>query len=310
MDPITHLLTGPVLSKSGFHQKLGWPATIALCVSVSLPDIDVFLSLEGAPFSYLRYHRGFTHSFLGGVVLALMVSGAICLASRSKKMGSLFFLSLLGIYTHIFLDLITSFGTQILWPFSNRYSLYWVFIVDPWMTGGLLLAVILAWKFSTRSALVSKMGILFLTGYILTAGISHGVAERRIHRELRDQKLEVARYAVVPQPFSFLNWMGLAENGDSVLQTRFSLFTPGPLSFSFYPQPKGKPFLEKLEGREEVQLFRWFSDFPIVTELPQPNGDVLVEYFDLKFDTVPERRPFLLKVLVSDTGEVKSVSLK
>lgn len=310
MDPVTHLLTGPVISKSGFYQKLGWPATIALCVSVVLPDVDVFLSLEGNPFAYLRYHRGFTHSFLGGVALALVVSGAVGLATRSKKFWPLFLLSLLGIYTHVFLDLITSFGTQILWPLSNRYSLFWVFIVDPWITGGLLAAVILAWKFSPQSAAISKMGILFLVGYILTAGVSHELAERRIRTELRNQELDVARYAVVPQPFSFLNWMGLAENGESVLQARFNLFTPGPLSFSFYPKPKGKPFLKKLEGREEVQLFRWFSDFPIVTELPQPNGDVLVEYFDLKFDTLPERRPFLLKVLVSDTGEVKSVSLK
>src|SRR3989304_10242379 len=147
MDPITHCLSGAILSRTGFYQRFGRLATIILITGALIPDIDHFSLRLAGPLAYLKYHRGFTHSIMGSFVIAAVMAGiAYSIKQVREKMGYLtvFALSFLGIYTHIFLDLITSYGTQIFFPFSNkRYSLDVVFIIDFYFSAILLIPLII-----------------------------------------------------------------------------------------------------------------------------------------------------------------------
>ena len=51
-------------------------ATLALVLGSNLPDIDVLWSLRGTA-SYLKFHRGITHSFLGVTVLAGLLAATL-----------------------------------------------------------------------------------------------------------------------------------------------------------------------------------------------------------------------------------------
>ncbi|HCY18703.1 MAG TPA: metal-dependent hydrolase, partial [Deltaproteobacteria bacterium] len=62
MDPITHSLSGAILSRTGFYQRLGRIATIIFIIAAMIPDIDHFSLRLAGPLAYLKYHRGFTHS--------------------------------------------------------------------------------------------------------------------------------------------------------------------------------------------------------------------------------------------------------
>ena len=70
-DNLTHGLAGALLAQTGFQQRYGPAATVALVVGTELPDLDFLFALGGPVLSFV-HHRGMTHSLLGGAGLALL----------------------------------------------------------------------------------------------------------------------------------------------------------------------------------------------------------------------------------------------
>lgn len=128
MDPITHCLTGGMLAKtvwlkaedSCFEKRLWfWSFVFA----AEAPDADIFFEPLGLGNSPFFYHRGFTHSILGALVLGGIAAVLFHFFITEK------FLKLWGIYSSIFLthvlgDWLTSYGTPLFSPFLlQNYSL-------------------------------------------------------------------------------------------------------------------------------------------------------------------------------------------
>src|SRR4029453_17534356 len=68
-DNLTHGLAGALLAQTGFQQRYGPAATVALVAGAELPDADFLFALGGPVLSFV-HHRGMTHSLLGGAGLA------------------------------------------------------------------------------------------------------------------------------------------------------------------------------------------------------------------------------------------------
>lgn len=75
MEPVTHFLTGAYIGRAGLNRKTAY-ATLAAVLAAEAADLDVFWGLRG-PVEELQHHRGFTHTFLGAVVVAGAVVGVI-----------------------------------------------------------------------------------------------------------------------------------------------------------------------------------------------------------------------------------------
>lgn len=75
MEPVTHFLTGACIGRAGLNRKTAY-ATLAAVLAAEAADLDVFWGLAG-PVDELQHHRGFTHTFLGAVVVAGVVAGVI-----------------------------------------------------------------------------------------------------------------------------------------------------------------------------------------------------------------------------------------
>ena len=87
-------------------------------MSAWIPDIDTISFFFGEAGFY-TYHRVATHSFIGVVLLALIIA---VLFSRLKKQEFVryFPLAMLGVLSHLFLDFVTAAqGAQIFYPFST-----------------------------------------------------------------------------------------------------------------------------------------------------------------------------------------------
>jgi len=149
MDPVTQGALGASLAQSASSKKqylvgamlLGWLSGMA-------PDLDALIRSDVDPLLSMQYHRHFTHSLIfipfGGALCALILYP---LSKRFAQMNFKFtaLFCTLGFATHALLDACTSYGTLLLWPFSNtRYSWDTVSIIDPLLTLPLLLCVALA----------------------------------------------------------------------------------------------------------------------------------------------------------------------
>lgn len=312
MDPITHSLSGAILSRTGFYQRFGRIATIIFILAAMIPDIDHFTLRLAGPLAYLKYHRGFTHSIIGSFIIAALMAGIACLIKQVReKMGyrTVFGLSLLGIYTHIFLDLITSYGTQIFFPFSNkRYSLDLVFIIDFYFSAILLIPLItMLFKKKWRRILAAGS----IIGIIIYLGIAYIEKTKSIRRTIAENnKLEIksTRVNANPLPLSPFKWSVFAEDNKRIYQTYIDNLR-GSLKTDVYDKyPENNDIIRKVENLGIVKTYLWFARFPVVTIKEEAEGYV-VEYFDLRFNSLPPRRPFLLKVFVDRYGSLKHAEL-
>jgi membrane-bound metal-dependent hydrolase YbcI (DUF457 family) len=170
MDTITHGIVGALAGKALFagrdvpagSAKNGEPhalssptarAAIVACTLGSMfPDIDIFAGpLARNPLAIMEWHRNITHSAVMLPLWSLLLAAVSIPLARLAKWKSPPFLALSGIYavgiaTHIFLDLVTNFGTMVWSPLRyTRAAWDWIFILDLTLTSIALVPQLAAW---------------------------------------------------------------------------------------------------------------------------------------------------------------------
>jgi membrane-bound metal-dependent hydrolase YbcI (DUF457 family) len=170
MDTITHGIVGALVGKAlfagrdvpagvaggGVARALSAPTARAAIVGCTLgamfPDIDIFAGpLAHNPLAIMEWHRNITHSAVMLPFWALLLAAASIPLAKSLRWKSPPFLTLFAIYaaaiaTHIFLDLVTNFGTMVWSPLRySRPAWDWIFILDLTLTSIALVPQFAAW---------------------------------------------------------------------------------------------------------------------------------------------------------------------
>jgi inner membrane protein len=232
VDNITHTLTALALSQAGLNRKTRF-ATLALVVGSNLPDVDAAWAYGGGA-TYLKYHRGITHSFVGVTVLAALLAGVIYFVGRrtaptrkAPPLDGRWLLSLCWIATagHLLMDFTNAYGVRPLLPFSARwYAWDIMFILDP------LLLVLLALGLGVPAILrlasdevgarrpTYRRGAIFsLTCLVLLWGL-RDLAHRRVLGQLDSHTYgqeNPTRLGAFPSPANPFAWMAVVETESS-----------------------------------------------------------------------------------------------
>lgn len=180
--------------------------TVVGALAGAAPDLDFVMTLFGS-VAYLEHHRGVTHSLIAMPLWAwLLAVGFSVLGGRRFGWRAYYGVSLLAIAIHILGDLITSYGTQILAPFSTwAPGINTTFIIDPWLSM-LLLAGFLA-SLYWRPRLAAGLGLAAATALVLLQYTQYRAA-LELGEEFADSRgAEQARVEAYPQPFSPFNWL-------------------------------------------------------------------------------------------------------
>jgi len=123
MDPLTQSTLGAALPQSVARKPHVGLAMLCGLLAGMAPDLDVFIRSNEDPLLFLEYHRQFTHSLLfiplGASLVALTLHG-LWGRLRGHRFRDIFIFCLLGYATHALLDACTTYGTQLLWPFSDQ----------------------------------------------------------------------------------------------------------------------------------------------------------------------------------------------
>jgi len=168
MDTITHGIVGALIGKAFFAgeasrapfswseppKTAGRVAILACTVGAIFPDIDVLAGrLAHNSLAMMTWHRSITHSVVMLPVWALLLAGLTWFLARRVRwpaphFGDLVAIYLVAIGSHIFLDVITSFGTMVWSPLNyTRVSWDFVLIVDLTLTSLALMPQLAAWAF-------------------------------------------------------------------------------------------------------------------------------------------------------------------
>ena len=206
MDPITHILVGTgVAGLSGGKLSLTNPVQLGAMLGSLAPDFDIVMQLKG-DMTYLRHHRGASHSIPGIIASSLVITAVMALVFPGSPAWTVFLWTLLGSVSHIFLDVLNSYGAQIFWPFSRKmHSVGLLVLADP-VIMTLFAGVIIGFKMP-RSIAGPAFWLL-----LLYVGIRYYM-RRRVHRYLvcRYRRKNPRRVVVLPAMMSLWNWSFLIE---------------------------------------------------------------------------------------------------
>lgn len=286
MDPVTHLAAGALCERlsTRFFQA-GARIMLPFClIAALLPDMDSFVG--SGPEDYLLIHRGLTHSLVGIPVQAALLAGLFKLFFRWMEFGRLFLLGLAVIALQVWLDLVTSFGTQLLLPFSDaRLDLGSVFIIDPFFTLVLLVGLVLGWVGRSRAWIFGAAGVFWIVAYPLTNFTVRMNLEERYAQLLASRNETFQAVHFEPDAFTPLYWKVIVDKGDAWRVTTIKLFSGEKFPVRTFPKADRK-LLHKLG--EEASLFRtweWFSLYPYQIPWQEDGLDdaTAVQFSDLRF---------------------------
>jgi len=188
MDTITHGIAGALIAKAAFRGQdmfAAKPVTRARIITWSLmlgaifPDSDVFREF----FSHndlliLTWHRSITHSLICLPFFAVALAGLTRWFVRWRKWDTPSFAALAGIYaigifSHILMDLITSFGTMIWSPVKwSRPAWDLIFIIDFTLSAILLVPQIVAWVYAKEGGLQRRALASWMAFAVATFGVA------------------------------------------------------------------------------------------------------------------------------------------
>lgn len=271
MDPLTHALVGAVLTRTtvaGRRDSTPRARTLLLAGAFGalLPDVDRVIQSAADPLLHIEFHRHFTHALafipIGGLVAMLpwMLSQRL----RQHWRG-LLGAATLGYASHGLLDASTTYGTLLLWPFSDeRVAWNWISIVDPVFTGTLLLGLVVGW--GTRQRRVAALIALGTCAMYLAMGawqrerafdVQHRIARARGHTTLRA--------AVFPGFGNQVIWRSLYEAGGTLYLDRIRVpwmgeatWSEGTSAVPFDPIASANGAMsQRLET--DIRRFQWFA---------------------------------------------------
>lgn len=284
MDTVTQITLGAAVGESLLGKKIGNRAPMWGAIFGVLPDLDVLASPFVSEVQALAIHRGITHSLFFCVIAAPLFGWLLNRFNQKREVGwrNWSLLVFLVLLTHIFIDVCTSYGTQVFQPFTN-YSLSFnsIFIIDPFYSLPLMAGVLAALfmdRHSSGRRWANGLGLAVSSVYLLAGlGIKAHV-NTVFEQNFADREIHPQKYMTTPAPLSIFLWTGYAEEKDTLYAGLYSVFDEDR-QIQFHAVPQNKSLLEPYRNQLPVERLIWFSRGYYAAE---KIADQLIVY-DLRF---------------------------
>jgi inner membrane protein len=299
MDPLTHAALGATIGHAGFHRQLGARAVACGAVMAMVPDLDLLYGAVQGPFDRLVSHRGLTHSLMFAPVVGTIAGWAYWRWNEQRQQGlgqvtagpllwiALFIFALLS---HPLLDWCTTYGTQLLMPFSrDRFALNAIAIVDP--AYSLMLVAGLVGGRLARDGLRAGWysgAALILTTLYLAAGLRlNGLAEAEATYQLETAGVEVTEAHAFPTILQLPHRRLIVLSPSEIRIGFISMWRPCPVEWTTVPELDGD-YIRTLRDTREGRIYEWFASDLIVARVAADHDPVQVDLLDLRYGYEPD----------------------
>lgn len=295
MDSISHATTGALVGAAA-SQVLA-PTELSWCIGLgllagSLPDLDFLAEMFGKKAAW-RHHRILCHNLPVALALSVLLALLASLLTPLTLMVSLI-LCLIATTLHLFLDVLTSFGTCLWYPLTKkRYSTRSHFTVDL-----VVLSLALIGLF-TNALIASAM----LVGYLLLGVALRQAVKAIIRRQLLSQGINQG-FDIEPRAFAPLRWMVIVPCDQGYKFRYHFLGWHG----SWYFQNNAAQNSNQSEFSKLCQqhdLMQWVLatfDYPVYQRLNY-QGQQLLLVEDLKWWLEPNKRPMAFTLTLKNVDK-------
>ena len=329
LDTPTHGLIGRLVARAIWPEKAQSGLVNVVTVCSLLPDLDVLV--PGGGLEYLVSHRGISHSFIGVGVFAWGVAWvARKMGVRSHSFAQVYAASLLGFLSHVFFDMVTTFGTLVFAPFTDtRVAWDALFIIDPYLNALLIGSLCFGWL--TRFGPAGyRFGAGLVSGYVVLALLITGVGQIQLRNWADAHDMVIDQMAVMPTPFSPLHRRGIVQSADRIVWVpmTFGAGVIGPAHT--FTSALTDSRLGSVWSSRSGEIYKWFTRFPVVRQMDAKEnmllvqdlqfmlirddlalgwlGDWVARWAENRFPGLIDRRNFSLEIELSKEGRVKKVT--
>ncbi|NLE29570.1 MAG: metal-dependent hydrolase [Phycisphaerae bacterium] len=354
MDTITQCLLGATTAQLGFRQRIGRDATLVAAATALLPDLDIFIApilaltgTEDSSLAMITHHRGFSHSLVfypfTAIILASIwwwfrnsvlknrLNGEIfknksapAITHDRPSFWWLYGCILVALVSHPLLDFFTSYGTQLLMPFTNaRYAVDAIPIVDLIYTPILIFTLTACYlvrkiKTDSRTAtlIIGWAGFLLSSSYITAGLVLHNQAGEKMRQAVIRQVSPTQtkpvenrfRINAYPQLGTIFVWRGTVHYDNRWYVGRWNFLYDKPIELKSIVEPDNL-WVRRARGLSEVKLFDWFTLGQTRVNFTQQNGYRIVEFYDMRYGEAPGslKSIWFLRVAFSPTGSLAEV---
>jgi inner membrane protein len=222
------------------------------------------------------------------------------------KWWKLYLIAWIGIGSHVLLDFTNSYGQRLFAPFHNGwYAWDLVFIVDPWILAGLILA--LGLPFLSRlinqeigAAIPNRNGgavmlLVLIAFYWVAKDISRRLTLDKLQGDTYEtgSVLRVGAFPSIANPFG---WNGVVET-DNAYHLSFSGTMGETSPFLVKKQrvitkEKTRTAIQAAQTGQQGEIYFDFARFPAAKTLETPEG-IRVTFRDLRYESCrPGRNSF------------------
>jgi inner membrane protein len=306
MEPVTHMLTGAVLARTGLNRKAAY-MTAAMVIAAEFPDVDTVWGVLG-PVASLEHHRGITHTFVALPAEAAVITLGFWAWHRWRgkatkapvSWGWLYGGVLFALLSHLLLDWTNNYGLRPFFPFNPRwYAGSFVFIFEPVLFLMLVAALVGPALFGLINAEIGARRTLFrgrpsaivaLIGVALLYAVRYAEHARAVETFSHDVPDQFRSAFASPYPVDPFRWRVVTDEGDryqlNTVNTRTGLVDQTMPADTIYKPATTLALLAAKRSYLGTIYLDW-SSYPVLTEAPDnsdPNHPLTaVTFSDARF---------------------------
>lgn len=310
MDPVSQGVLGGVAGQQVSSKQQKVAALVVGCLGGMAADLDVLISSDKDPLLFLEYHRHFTHALvfipIGALLCALFSHWVFRRWFNKLDIGfrQVYLFSFAGYATHALLDACTTYGTQLLWPFSDaRIAWNNVSVVDPLFTVPLLVLLILSvFKRSQRWATVSA---IYVFAYLGLGFLQHHRAVDIAQQIASERGHTPTQLSAKPSFANLLVWKSVYEYNDRYYIDAVRVgFGDNHIVYSGVMVDKLNiathfPALDlNSQQARDIERFRWFSNQYLALDPDNKNRII-----DVRYSLIPNQVGGMWGIVLDDNAD-------
>ncbi|MFC7440737.1 metal-dependent hydrolase [Laceyella putida] len=298
MDTATHFVMGIGLfglaqldPTVGANPDNAQAILLGTVIGSQMPDSDTIYRIRGNA-TYIRQHRGFSHSLPMLIIWPSLIVAALHLFLPGANLVHLWWWTFLAVFIHIFIDLFNSYGTQAGRPFTKKWiAFHTLAIFDPFIFAIHLAGFLLWWFFPSRIGFLFLIIDLIIAVYII---IRLWIRQQLIQVVQQNHGNRPGRYTLIPTG-NWSRWKVIAEFAEEVhlgeIRSNQLLWT-GKISTKGLDHPATK----QSQKAEPIAAFLDFTSFGYPEVRKRPYG-YEVRWIDVRYHS-KKHFPFVAVALL------------
>ncbi|MDB5225814.1 MAG: hypothetical protein JWN78_7 [Bacteroidota bacterium] len=211
----------------------------------------------------MRIHRSYTHALFTHPFMALPFAYlAFRLFKRKISFFTWYLFFLFGFFTHVMMDCCTTYGTQLLLPFTDKL-ISWnnLSVVDPLFTLPMIIFFIIVFFFKRENNFrryTAGAAIALSLLYLTTSTINKINSAKVFRNDLLQKNIHVDAFSTTPTMFTSWLWNMVAYNDSTMYLGEYSVFQKSK-DIDVISIPRHTALLNQVIHTKPVQTSLWFS---------------------------------------------------